>query len=118
MNESGRIARLSATLGTRFENVVPHPVEVVGSYPFVVIYPSAPFVQAGTVCDREISVQVIVYLSRLNSIESLDAALDTIDPVASAANEADAAWQSMTYQPIPVGGADHLAAVHEVTVYT
>jgi hypothetical protein len=117
MTPKGRIRELASTLEGHFDNVTGHPVEQVGGYPHVVIYPGSPFVAPGDFCDREIHLQIIVYLSRANDREGMDHALDTIHGVASAVNEAGGAWQEMDLMPIELGGTSHLAAVHDTVLY-
>ena len=116
MKDTSRIAALATALEAQLGNVVAHPVETVGGYPQTVIYPGDPFAQKTEDCDLELTVSVVVYLSRANSIETLDMALDTIGPIRRACYESDAFWHAMTFQPIEVGGMSHLAAVHEVTI--
>ncbi len=111
----GPLDALYAALSARFDNVVDRMPEQIAGYPQVIIALQEGV--TGTVCDWDLTVTVLVVVSRTNDMEMQRQAARSVGAVTDAAAEANAVVDSWAIQPFDHGGMTHFAAVHNLTVH-
>ncbi len=106
---------LYAALAARFDNVVDRMPEQIAGYPQVIM--ALQEGESGTICAWDMTVTVLVVVSRTNDMEMQRQAARSVGAVTDAAAEAGASLESWAIQPFDHGGMTHFAAVHQVTTH-
>ena len=99
--------------------VIGHPIGTVPAVPSAVLYPGSPTVEALDAPWSEdlLRLQVIVYLSRANSPDSIRIGYESIADIRTACSQVPGArFVDMTIGESDVGGVNYLTANHTIEI--